>query len=96
MPPPDRRLSVYQIRGLTEAQIWKLGRLFVAGRRTLHGRADVRAAIIHGVGLSVDADNMPVRHANVIGWPEKSKAKLLAQLLANQASLEVRPNGSVR
>ncbi len=88
MPPKDLKLSVFQIVGLRIPAIWRLGVVHVAGpsQRTLYGRADVRRTVVDEVGLAVEADNDPPRHAAIVGWPiEKSAQKLYALDLAGRA-----------
>ena len=94
MPPPDLRLSVFRIDNLSEPEIWKIGFTKVIGKmnqpRTLHGRADIQALNILEINLQVNPDNIPPRHANIIGWPElKEEQKSIAQELAAKASLRL-------
>ena len=59
--------------------------------RTLYGRADVMNQNIESIGLVVVPDNIPERHANIVGWPsEKDKQISLAQELAAMALLSLR------
>jgi hypothetical protein len=90
----DLKLSVFQIRGMAEDEIWNLGERTVvrSSVRTLYGRADIHVAAVRETGLEVHPDNNPQRHANVINWPmEKSKRKLLALQLAERANLKLHP-----
>lgn len=94
MPPADLRLSVFRIVELSEAEVWRLGEQHVAraAGKTLHARADLAASAFTGQKLSIDADNAPVRHANVLGWAtERSEQQLVAMELARLASLRVNP-----
>ena len=95
MPPPDRKTSVFQINGLTDNEIWDIGEDHVARpqEKTLHGRGDILAAAVEKTKvLKIHYDNIPLRHANIIGWPEeKDRQKLLAQELAAEAELKLRP-----
>ncbi len=96
MPPENLRLSVFQIKGLDEGDIWKMGETYVAkpSKKTLYGRGDVTVSAVHQRALDLDPDNEPLRHADIIGWPEeKSAQKLLAEELAVDASLTL--NSSV-
>ena len=93
IPPDDRKLSVFRISGLSEDGIWKLGQEKVAepSERTLRGRADLAVLAVHDAELEVEPDDDPVRHANVVGWPEKKdRQKLKAAKLAASASLHLR------
>lgn len=87
MPPHDLKLSVFRIHGLAIKDIWKIGKKAIR-RRTLRGRADIRTLTVTTNGLSIDPDNKPRRHANVIGWPpEKEEQKSIALELAKEATL---------
>jgi hypothetical protein len=90
MPPlPDKRLSVFRISGLHENDIWGIGENLRT--QSLLGRADIKALAVFETGLSIDPDNTPPRHANIIGWPEDSSAiKLKAIELAEKAQLHLK------
>jgi hypothetical protein len=89
IPPEDRRLSVFQISGLQDAEIWKIGEKL--REQTLLGRADVESALVKTIGLGIVADDIPPRHANIIGWPEEASAiKLKAMELAKEAELHLK------
>ena len=86
-------VSVFQILGLSDEQIWSIGDTEVAqpSKRTLRARGDLTMATIDRNQLRIAADAPPSRHSNIIGWPEeKSKQKLIAIELANTASLHLR------
>ena len=89
------RTSVFQIKGLTESEVWSLGYDFVLrdqpGRR-LHARADISVQNVWSAGLDLDADNNPPRHASIVGWPEtKAERKVFALKLAGVARLVLNP-----
>ena len=93
MPPADLRLSVFRVEGLDNNKIWQIGEKKVVSQsgKTLYGRAEIRAQLVEKTGLSIDPDNNPPRHANIIGWPlEKNEQKLIALELAKEATLELR------
>jgi hypothetical protein len=93
MPPRNLRLSVSRIDELSEENIWDIGRNVgnVSGRQ-LHGRADIRALKVMKIGLQINPDNTPERHANIIGWPEQESEQLsIAQELANFATPFIAP-----
>lgn len=95
MPNPRGELSVFRVQGLGETEIWDIGRNYVSRPqgKTLRGRGEVTASLVQQQGLVVEADDIPPRHANVLGWPlEKSARKLIAVELANQASLRICPD----
>lgn len=92
MPPPDLHLSVFRIDGLQLEEIWEIGQREVidamSQSRELKGIADVKALKVQENDLEIEPDNIPSRHANIIGWPEeKEKQKIIAQELAAEAKL---------
>jgi hypothetical protein len=93
MPPADMRLSVFRVHGLGSEKIWEIGEEIVVHQtaKTLYGRAEIKALEVSKNGLYVDPDNIPPRHANILGWPqEKSKQKAIAIELAENATLALR------
>jgi hypothetical protein len=89
MSPADKRLSVFRTSGLEEHAIWILGESLRA--QPLKGRADITAAAVEETGLAVDADDIPPRHANVVGWPDDHSAiELKALELSQRAHLSLR------
>ena len=70
-PPRDRRVSVLRISNLLERTIWDKGRAIgrVAGR-SMKARADIQAASVSEVGLSIDVGTGRTRHADIVGWEE--------------------------
>ncbi len=98
MPPENLRLSVFQIKGLNENDIWKMGEAYIAkpSKKTLYGRGDITVSAVHRIELDLISDNEPPRHADIVGWPEeKSEQKLLAEELAADASLGLNPSVGV-
>ena len=90
MPAQDLTLSVFQIKGLAEREIWTTGKKHVSEPRgrTLYGRADILVGNVREAGLRIDPDDKPPRHANIVDWPEdKPRQKLLALDLASKAAL---------
>ncbi len=58
----------------------------------LHARADIAAAELARVNLTVALSEPPPRHCNIEGWPaEKSAQKLIAMDLADAAGLVLKP-----
>jgi len=83
---------VFRILGLSERAVWELGDVNVARPRekALLGRADVKVGFIRSIGLQLEADNEPIRHASIVAWPAaKDERKSLAQELAAEAHLVV-------
>lgn len=91
MPPPDLKLSVFRIDGLYVREIWDLGNSVISQidqKRRFYGIADIKVAIFERESLAIDPDNIPERHANIIGWPEDQEKQLsIAQILAAEAIL---------
>lgn len=89
MPPPNKLLSVFRIFDLQENEVWRLGDTLRAEQPL--GRADIKTLYVTETGLTVDADDIPPRHANIIGWSdESSETKLKAIVLAEKASLRLK------
>ena len=89
IPPENKRLSVFRIFSLFENETWALG----DNLRSVPslGRADLKIKGIAEAGLTIEADDIPARHANIIGWPAESSAiKLKALLLAEKALLRLK------
>jgi len=94
LPPDDLKLSVFRTNGLTENDIWEIGKKEVmqklAAPRTLYGRAEIKALKVQETGLSIEPDNIPPRHANIVGWPkEKSERKSIALQLAKKENAKL-------
>ena len=85
----DGKTSTCRTVRLDEVAIWQLGDQWIAeeGGRSVLARAVVTVATVRKLGLEVDPDNVPPRHASIIGWPNEKDAKMsLAQVLAAAAS----------
>ncbi len=97
-PSSNLRLSVFRICGLDIYEVWTYLQTNAINkmpqRPTFYGIADITVSAVQTTGLVVDPDNIPFRHASIIGWPEgdtnKSKRKLLSQQLASKAKLVLR------
>lgn len=84
---------MFRIDGLEDARIWELGDEHVArpSQRTIYGRGDILQGEVERVGLRLDHNNIPPRHANIEGWPaDKDEKMMLAKELAAAASLKER------
>jgi len=94
----NRKTSVSRVQGLEDREIWKLGDVCVALPQgtNLRARADLLVADVVNVGLRVEAEQPPPRHANIIDWPaEKDALMSCAQELAAVAILRLRvPNSA--
>ncbi|MEW6001796.1 MAG: hypothetical protein AB1638_04000 [Nitrospirota bacterium] len=91
IPPANRRLSVFRISGLSESDVWRIGETVGTQRALpLLARANIKAVSVTEIGLEIDADDVPPRHASIIGWPEEASAiKLKAIELAGRSLLRL-------
>lgn len=89
MPNINGKTSVCRISGITNVEIWEIG-LEVARMRgsPLLGRADIRVFNILSKSLVVvPTDPPPIRHADIVGWPEDKDQRIsIAQELAAEAN----------
>ncbi len=93
--PKDRETSVFRQVTQPPAALWAIGDEYVAGNRTVHGAAIVKARDVRAAGLGVFPEEPPPRHAAISGWPwlendlelQKAKQKELAALVASKAIL---------
>lgn len=96
--PKDRETSAFRHGAEPRPQLWQLAEENVAGERTLHGAAIVKARNVRAAKLTVVASEPPPRHAAIIGWPwieadpdeQKAQQKELAAVLASTATLVLR------
>ena len=92
MPPKDLKLSVFGIDGLNLEDVWGIGQKHVIDNmpkpKILYGIADIKVFKVQEKELSVDPDNNPVRHANIVGWPVNiARRQSIAQELAAESTL---------
>lgn len=92
IPPRNKRLSVFRIAELSENEVWEIGNAVGIERNLkLLARADIKVSSVTKIGLGIDADDIPPRHANIVGWPdEDSEIKLKALELAEKAQLHLK------
>ena len=86
--PKNGETSVYRISGISDREVWEIGDREVGLKRDkpILGRADIGAFFVITKGLNVVPSEPPIRHANIIGWPEqKSEQRLVAIELAAEA-----------
>jgi hypothetical protein len=92
MPQPDGTVSVFDINGLHDTNIWSIGAGLTSEGRNLHARADIMSSSVIAHGLRIVSDEPPPRHRNIIGWPpakQKEDRKLIALQLAASATLRL-------
>jgi hypothetical protein len=83
--------SIFRGVGLANDAIQQAGNIVgqQSGRR-LKAWGDVPAGVIYDVGLSINPDNVPERHAAVTGWPDHKDEQLaLAQDIAEASTLRL-------
>lgn len=93
MPARDGETSTFRTEGLAAPQIWAIGDKFIAAStgKPVLGRGETTVADVNAVGLTVNPDNDPPRHAGIRGWPEEKHEKMvLAQEHAKVATLRLR------
>ena len=90
----DNQTSVARIVGLSDQDVWELGKQHVEplrGRPIL-ARADISVQSVTNIGLRVDPDEPPPRHANIAGWAEDTDAHMSkAQQLAAESVCKLLP-----
>jgi len=93
LPSRNRETSVFRTHGLDQYEIRAIGvEVGNPSDRELKAWGDVLAGIVFDVGLNVRPDNVPERHAAIIGWPAQKDEQLsLAQRLAADAALHLPP-----
>jgi hypothetical protein len=84
LPDAKGETSVFRIFGMTPDQAFLLGDRYLnlGPDRLHHGYAELRAGEIDDVGLRLERDNSPPRHAAIVGWPgnEEDRLDLALQL----------------
>lgn len=86
----SQELSVFRTKGLPEAAIWELAETYI--KSNPKARTEVSPQDVVDSGLDVDPDNVPPRHANIIGWPLGKDAQMShAVELAKRGTLVLGP-----
>jgi len=86
--PKNGETSVFRISGISDREVWEIGHREVGLKRDkpVLGRGDIGTSFVMTKGLNVVPSEPPVRHANIVGWPEeKSEKRLIALELAAEA-----------
>lgn len=93
LPFKHVELSVSRHRGLSDCEVWELGRDVAEKRaRPLVGRADFSALTARQQSLDVIPSEPPRNHANIVGWPPEKPAQMVRALeIAAQAKFTVAP-----
>ncbi len=88
LPDKNGETSVFRTSGITNNEIWEIGDCEVSIKRgkPILGRADIGTNNVISKDLEVVPRDPPLRHANIIGWPdERSKQKIIAIELASES-----------
>lgn len=92
LPGSDRETSVFRHGDQPRDALWSLSPIKDPFR--LHGAAIVKAGDVRAVKLDVIADELPLRHAVLSGWPldsdpavQKAQQLLRAAEIASRATL---------
>ena len=92
-------LSVFRISGLSENQVWVIGREYVQqGGRPIKARADLRASDVYETNLKVIPDEQSHEcHANITPFPiersptDRKARRAIATRLADASNLVIMP-----
>lgn len=93
--PVDIKTSVFRQPAEPLADLWGIGDREIGPTRRVRAAALLTAADVRAARLDVEAHEPPLRHANIIGWPNvandaehtKAQRKEFALLLARAANL---------
>ncbi len=95
IPPPNSEdISVYRISGLSDRQVWEIGRKYVGRKdRAIKARANLAAEAVYANNLEVVPDPLPHElHANVRPFPADRRARdRIAKQLALASELVIMP-----
>lgn len=88
---PDGDISVYRTSGIDAAAVRALGAEYVGSPESpLKGHCDLAAGEFFGEGLNIEsAPTRHERHANVNGWTNDPRNRIVAKKLADKAELTV-------
>ena len=92
-PSNSEDLSVYRISGLSESEVWAIGKEYVQGERTLRARADFSAEVVYENNLEVISDpDLHELHANITPFPVDKRARdHISRNLALASQLVIMP-----
>ncbi len=81
-------VSVFRERG-EEVDYWRNRNKEILPNQSQYGFAKIRASTIRNLKVEIEADDTPVAHANIIGWPlkedhtlDKAMVNILTQEMA--------------
>ena len=93
--PTDHKTSVFRHGNEPRDVLWQIAAVAIGAQRTVHGAALLAATVVRSIGLDVEAEEPPDRHANIARWPEHANDPELtrawrkehAAVLAQQSEL---------
>ena len=89
-PNRDLKLSVFLVEGLVSSEIATIGESVVKAHpqaQRLYGWGEINESEVLTAGLTMDYDDNPTRHANIIDWPQDKAQRLqIQQILASSAT----------
>ena len=77
-PNKALELSVFLVHGLEFVEIRDIGVSVVKEHpqaRRLHGWGEIEESEVQSVNLRVVYDEVPPRHANIVGWPKEASRR---------------------
>lgn len=83
-------VSVFRITDLDDGAVWEIARDSIVDR-TVYGRGDLPSSVVYEVGLGFEVDDIPPRHANIIGWQGEKKDWMALALHLEEAARLVLP-----
>lgn len=86
--PMDRATSVSRHGREPVETLRQLG-LAAAGSRSLHGAAIIKCSVVREIGLDVDPDEPPERHALIRGWPWVDNDRQLEKAQQKEKALQL-------
>ena len=93
-PSNSEDISVYRISGLSDRQVWEIGREYVERKdRSIRAKANLAAEAVYANNLEVVPDPLPHElHANIRPFPADRRARdRIAKQLALASQLVIMP-----
>ena len=88
-PARDGATSTFKVTSLSHDEIKELGKIHVADPqgKTVFGWSEITVQDVIEVGLTLDPNNNPPGHVNIINWPDTPDKQIsIQQMLAAKAS----------
>src|SRR5680860_1917455 len=84
--------SSFRISDLDDRAVWTIAQEAIVDRPVV-GRGDLAARGVYEIGLTFEVDDVPPRHANIIGWQGDKQDWLALALRLEDGGHVVRPGG---